>query len=528
MLDDACLIGLDFGSESARGALVDVRSGRLVGRADVAYPHAIMTHALPDGTPLPPGFALQAASDYLEAAEHLLGTLGRGRHVAGIGVAFTASSPLPTLADGTPLSSVRPDDPHAWVKLWKHSAQRQADAINARGGAWLANAGGRLSGEWLIPKAAEIAETAPATWAAAERFIEAGDWLVWRLTGAECRSLDFAAFKAQHLPEAGYPRGIVDGLEARLAEPVPPGTPAGPLAGAWRERTGIVGEATVAVAVIDSHAVLPAVGAVTDGSIVSSLGTSAVHLALARERGALPPGIEGMAFDAPVPGLWCLEAGQAGFGDALGWFVRAFPRSGDPASDFPILEREAAALGPGADEGLVALDWLAGNRVPHADSSLRGLVAGLSTRTSSAGLYRALIDSLCFGARRTVELFVSGGVDVRRHVVTSGLARRSVLLVQSLADALGHELEVPGIEEPTAVGAAIHAALAAGAVGDWTEGAARFGAREFRRVTPDEARSRACEPLYARYLALSGSEVVRRASRTPDAAASERAACDDR
>ena len=529
MPDAPCLIGLDFGSESARGVLVDAGSGRLVGRAEVPYPHGIMTHALPGGAPIPPGFILQDANDYLEAAGHLLGTLGRGRHIAGIGVAFTASSPLPTLADGTPLSHVRPRDPHAWVKLWKHSAQRQADEINARGGAWLANVGNRLSGEWLIPKAAEIAQTAPATWAAAERFIEAGDWLVWRLTGTECRSLDFAAFKAQHLPDAGYPRGIVEGLESRLAEPVPLGTAAGSLAGAWRERTGIAGEAIVAVALIDSHAVLPAVGAVTDGCLCSSLGTSAAHLALAREPHALPPGIEGMAFDAPVPGLWCLEAGQAGFGDALGWFVRAFPRSGDPAIDFPILEREAAALGPGADEGLVALDWLAGNRVPHADSSLRGLVAGLSTRTSAAGLYRALIDSLCFGARRTVELLVAGGIDGRRHVVTSGLAHRSALLVQSLADALGHELEVPRIDEPTAVGAAIHAAVAAGVVGDWAEGAARFGAREFRHVAPDEARSRACEPLYARYLALSESDVVRRESRAPDVvAASDETPCDDR
>lgn len=518
---DTYLIGLDFGSESARGVLVAVGSGQASAHAEFAYPHAIMTQALPGGEPLPPGFALQHPNDYLDAAEHLLAVLGRGRLIEGIGIAFTASSPLPTSIDATPLSHRYADDPHAWVKLWKHSAQRQADAINVHGGEWLANVGGRLSGEWLIPKAAEMAERAPRTWAATERFIEAGDWLVWQLTGVERRSLSFAAFKAQYLPGEGYPSDIVDGLEARLAEPEPLGTPAGQLTGRWRERTGIEGEATVAVAVIDSHAALPAVGAVTSGCLASALGTSAVHLALARERRALPPGIEGMAFNASVPGLWCLEAGQAGFGDALGWFVRAFPRSGDAQADFGIYEREAAALGPGA-EGLVALDWLAGNRVPHGDSALRGLVAGLSTRTTSAGLYRALIDSLCFGTRRIVEALAAGGIDLQRHLVTSGLARRSPMLVQSLADALGYEIEVPKIAEVTAIGAAIHAAVAACAADDWAEGAARFGVQECHRFLPDAAREHACDAAYARYLALAGSETVRTVSRSLDGSTDER------
>ena len=519
----AHLIGLDFGSESARGVLVDADTGELVGRASFAYPHGVMTDSLPDGTPLPRGFALQEASDYVAAAGSILSALGRGRAVAGIGVGFTASSPLPATAEGRPLSALRPSDPHARVKLWKHSAQRQADAINARGGAFLDPVGGRLSGEWLLAKAAEIAEDAPDTWAATERFVEAGDWLVWQLTGRERRSLAFASYKAQYSTERGYPDGVVEGLIPRLAEPLPIGSAAGPLSEAWRTRTGIEGSATVAVAVIDSHVVLPAIGAVASGTLVGALGTSAVWLALSEEAHPLPEGIEGMAKDGSVRGLWCHEAGQAGFGDALDWCVRALRddpaggtlagASGDEGAGrdrddaFARFEREAAALGPD-EHRLLALDWFAGNRVPLADSSLSGLIVGLTPRTTPVEIYRAVLDSLCFGARRIVECYEAGGLAFERVLLASGLARNNALLVRCLADVLGRDVEVPAIDEATAVGAAIHGAVAAGTVADYAEGARRYGAREFVRTSPDPARRVAYDALYRHYLALSTDETL--------------------
>ena len=507
----AHLIGLDFGSESARGALLDADTGELLERAGFAYPHGVMTSALPGGTPLPRGFALQEASDYVAAAESILSALGRGRTVAGIGVGFTASSPLPATADGRPLSALRPSDPHARVKLWKHSAQRQADAINARGGAFLDPVGGRLSGEWLLAKAAQIAEEAPETWAATERFVEAGDWLVWQLTGRERRSLGLAAYKAQYSTEHGYPDGVVEGLASRLADPLPIGSAAGPLSDAWRARTGIEGPATVAVAVIDSHVVLPAIGAVASGTLVGALGTSAVWLALTEDAHPLPAGIEGVAKDGSVRGLWCHEAGQAGFGDALDWCVRALSDdlAGDASADaFARFEREAAAIRPGGHR-LLALDWFAGNRVPLADSSLSGLVVGLTPRTTPVEVYRAVLDSLCFGARRIVEAYEAGGLAFERVLLASGLARNNALLVRCLADVLGRDVEVPVIDEATAVGAAIHGAVAAGTVADYAEGARRYGAREFRRTAPDPARRAAYDSPYRHYLALSTDGTLR-------------------
>lgn len=496
------LIGLDFGSASARGVLVDADTGSEVASHAEDYRHGTLTTALPDGTPLQRGWALQVAQDYVEVVEQILQRLGNGRRILGLGIGFTASSPMPTDAGGTPLSALHPEDPHAYVKLWKHAAQPQADRINRKGGAYLARFGGKLSGEWLLPKAAQIAEDAPASWARTERFIEAGDWLVWQLVGHEARSLGFAAYKAQYDPDHGYPDSIVAGLASRLSQPLPIGSKAGELSADWLARTGIKGPCAVAVAVIDSHVVLPAIGAVDDGCFVAALGTSAVSLMLSHGYHPLPAGIEGTALDGSIRGLWCYEAGQASFGDMLSWFVTTFPRGRDAAESFAAYNAAAAALRPGQNR-MFALDWWNGNRVPHANSSLSGLLVGLTMQSDAASIYRALIESLCYGMRQVFELYKNGGFDIRRIVLTSGLATRNPLLVQTMANVLGRSIEVPDIENSTAVGAAIHGAVACGLVADFPTGAARFGAKSSTTYHADLQSFSVYSQIFEHYQTLS-------------------------
>ncbi|MFM0285827.1 ribulokinase [Paraburkholderia megapolitana] len=507
-MTETYIVGLDYGTSSARGVLLDAATGEQIGSHMHAYRHDVMTRSLPDGTPLPRAWALQNAADYLEAAQEILSKLGRGRNIASIGLGFSASSPMPARQDGTALSELYPGEPHAYVKLWKHhAAQPYADEINRRGGSFLRNFGGKLSGEWLLPKAAQIADEAPHIWDATDRFIESGDWLVWQLTGTEARSLGFAAYKAQYSAMDGYPHGIVPGLTDKLAEPHRIGSAAGSLSEGWRQLTGISGNAVVAVAVIDSHVVLPAAGAVSNGCLVGALGTSAAYLLLNERFQPLPPGIEGVAKDGSIRDLWCYEAGQAGFGDTLGWFVNAFPRGADSAESFRHYNREAAQLEPGANH-LVALDWWNGNRVPLADSSLSGLLVGLTTNTTAVDIYRALIESLCFGARAIVDLFESGGLAINRVVLTSGLAQNNPFLVQTMADVLGREVEVPDIAHATAVGAAIHGAVAAGLVAGFVAGSAKFGAQRFERFQPNPNFAVIHAEQYGQYRELSADETI--------------------
>src|SRR4051794_24272614 len=123
-------IGIDYGTESGRALLVDVRDGREVATSVHVYKNGVIDQQMPEsGKPLPPDWALQDPNDYLEVLRHAIPTVLResgvpAEQVAGIAIDFTACTMLPTKGDGTPLCFIDHlrGNPHAWVKLWKHHA----------------------------------------------------------------------------------------------------------------------------------------------------------------------------------------------------------------------------------------------------------------------------------------------------------------------------------------------------------------------------------------------------------------------
>ncbi len=131
------VVGVDFGTESGRAVVVRAQDGTELASAVCPYPHGVIDRSLPEsGRPLPPEWALQDPEDYLTvlrtAIPRALKESGVDpSSVVGIGLDFTSCTMLPTTADGTPLCSLPEwrDEPHAWVKLWKHhTAQGQAIA----------------------------------------------------------------------------------------------------------------------------------------------------------------------------------------------------------------------------------------------------------------------------------------------------------------------------------------------------------------------------------------------------------------
>lgn len=510
MTSQPCVVGLDYGTESARGVLIGAADGEILAVHRVVYRHGVMSESLPDGTSLPPDWALQDADDYLHAAEEILRRLSEaavaaGGHIAGIGIDFTASTVLPVTAQGAPLSRHYPQHPHAYVKLWKHhAAQPWVAEINDTGGEFLAYTGGETSCEWMFAKAAQLRSEAPGLWAESARFMEAGDWLVSELVGAEVRSTCQAGYKAHYLDGAGYPSEVdtlIPGLRERLREPTPIGEPAGELAPAWMDRIGLTRPPVVAVATIDAHAVMPGVGVSTPGTLVATLGTSAGYMLVSPDCRRIP-GIGGVVRDGILPGYWGYEAGQAGFGDLLAWFVRTFPSGEDADASFAHYNRAAAALPPGAS-GVMALDWWNGCRTPLIDPELSGVFVGMTLQTTREELYRALLESLGFGMRRVVDTLTEGGLDVDELVVTSGLAEKNPFIVQLVADVTGRDVRVPDVQEATARGAAIHGAVAAGLVDDFQAGAAALGAQRTRRVLPVDSATVRYTELYGLYRTLS-------------------------
>ena len=307
------------------------------------------------------------------------------------------------------------------------------------------------------------------------RFVEACDWIVWQLGGSYVRSASAAGYKGCVQDGAGPSRAFLAALDPSFAGFVddkvdgPAGrlsTPAGGLSPAGARLTGLREGTTVAVGNIDAHATAPAAGAVEAGQLVAIMGTSTVLLVNATELREVE-GMSGAVHEGVAPGLWGYEAGQSGVGDIFGWFVRScMPGEVERAaaargvSVHELLAERAADQAVG-EHGLVALDWLSGNRSVLVDHDLSGLVLGLTLGTTAEDVYRALLEATAFGLRRVIEAFTDAGLPVRELVVTGGLVRNR-LLMQICADVTRLPLATLRSSQGPASGAAIHAAVAAG------------------------------------------------------------------
>jgi L-ribulokinase len=475
-------LGLDFGTESVRALLVDLR-GRERASAAANYPHGQITESLPGSAKrLPPHYALQHPLDWITAAAKAtraaLREAGVGREeVFGIGVDFTSCTMLPTRRDGTPLCMLKPfaAEPLAWPKLWKHhGAQAQADRINAvarqRNESFLKRYGGVIGLEWFFPKMLETLEGAPRAYAAADVWLEAGDWFVWQLVGGPAetlpRSTCQAGYKGMWSAHDGYPsaeflravnpeftRVVKDKMPGRL---IAPGVAAGGLTAAMARQFGLREGTPVSAAIIDAHAGVPGAGAAEPGTLVMVMGTSSCHMINSEQERSIP-GVAGIVKDGILPGFFGYETGQAAVGDAFDWLRKLTGQR-----DFAQLGREAAAMAPGAD-GVRCLDWLNGCRTPLMDGALKGAFTGLALHHRPAHLYRALLEASAMGVRWIVELLRDGGVPVRTFVATGGLPHHNALVVQVYADVLGETIGLHPSRQGPALGAAILGALAAGA-----------------------------------------------------------------
>ncbi|HEY0535901.1 MAG TPA: ribulokinase [Actinoplanes sp.] len=539
----ALVVGIDFGTLSGRAVVVRVRDGAELGSAVHTYAHGVLDRHLPDrpDRALPPDWALQAPGDYIEvlktAVPAALTAAGADpADVIGVATDFTACTVLPTTDDGTPLSD-RPefaDRPHAYVKLWKHhAAQPQADRVTElaakRGEAWLRRFGGMISSEWEIAKALQVLEEDPEVWSATRHWVEAADWIVWQMTGVYVRNACTAGYKGQFVdgayPSASYFADLnpafADFAATRLDTPIGQlGAAAGTLTSQAAEWMGLHTGVVVAVGNVDAHVSAPPAQAVVPGRMVAIMGTSTCHV-MSSDVLREVPGMCGVVEGGIVPGLWGYEAGQSGVGDIFGWFVdNCVPASYHSAaaekgvSVHEFLTELAAAQPVGA-HGLIALDWHSGNRSPLVDHELSGVFIGQTLATTPEDGYRALIEATAFGTRLIIETFRSSGVPVEELVVTGGL-QKNPLIMQIYADVTRMPIHLLDSDQGSALGSALHAAVAAGAYPDIRAAAASMGRVVRDGWLPDLGAADRYDALYAEYVTLvdyfgrHGNDVMRR------------------
>ncbi|AYY11454.1 ribulokinase [Actinobacteria bacterium YIM 96077] len=536
------VVGVDFGTLSGRAVVVRVSDGAELASSVHDYRHGVVDEVLPHSSEeLPPDWALQVPSDYIDVLKTAVPEAVQAAgidpaQVVGIGTDFTACTVLPTLADGTPLSELPEfaDRKHAYVKLWKHhAAQRHADRINTlaaeRGEWWLPRYGGLISSEWEFAKGLQVLEEDPHVYAAMERWVEAADWIVWQLCGHYVRNACTAGYKAIY-QDGSYPsREFLEALNpefgdfvtSKVEQPIAQlGDRAGALtaeAAAW---TGLPEGIAVAVGNVDAHVTAPAVQAVEPGQMVAIMGTSTCHVMNSDVLGQVP-GMCGVVDGGIVAGLWGYEAGQSGVGDIFAWFVDNHVPPGyvDEAERRGLSVHEylteLAARQRVGEHGLVALDWHSGNRSVLVNHELSGVVVGQTLSTRPEDTYRALLESTAFGTRTIVETFQQAGIPVTELVVAGGLLKNQFLM-QVYSDITGLPLSTASSEQAPALGAAIHAAVAAGAYPDIRAAAGAMGKVARNVYTPDPGRQKSYDALFAEYTRLhdyfgrGGNDVMHR------------------
>ena len=481
-------IGLDYGTLSVRALLVNIETGEEAGVSVYEYPHKVMETRIPTGKKIPVGWALQHPQDYMDGLMFTIKDIMKKsavmpEEVVGIGIDFTCATMLPTYYNKMPLcyNEKFKDEPHAYVKLWKHhGGEKEAIYIDQiakeRNEKWLDLYGGKVYSECFIAKALETLRYAPDVYEEADRFIEAMDWIAWQLTGTETRSICGNGFKAFYHHENGYPskeffKALDERMECFIEEKVDApmkavGETAGYLTKEMAATLGLMPGTPVGTGMIDAHCGVPGNGISKSGTMLVVVGTSSAHLILS-DKEAKIPGICGVVKDGIMPGYYGYEAGQCCVGDHFAWFTKnCVPESYEleaREAQISIHQLLAEKLNnyKAGQSGLLALDWYNGVRSPLMDFNLNGLIMGMNLLTKPEEIYLALIEATAYGTRLIMERFEKEGITIDTVVLSGGIPMKNPMLVQVYADVLNRNIMISDTSQPCARGAAILGAAAA-------------------------------------------------------------------
>lgn len=526
-------LGIDYGTLSGRAVLVNVKTGEEVASHVYEYPHAVMDEKLPCGKKLAQDWALEHPQDYLDVLYNTIpGVIEKSgvskNDIIGIGTDFTACTLVACKKNGTPLCFLDEykDEPHAYVKLWKHhAAQKYANKLNEiaekREEQWLLNYGGKISSEWAIPKIWQVLDEAPEIYDAADTFIEAADWIIWQLCGKETRNSCTAGYKEIWNKKTGFPSNdFFKALDERLENVIdeklsrnimPLGNRAGGLTREMADKLGLNEGIAVAVGNVDAHVCVPAVGIDSPGKMLAIMGTSTCHILMGEEEHQVP-GMCGVVEDGVLPGYYGYEAGQSCVGDHFAWFIDncltkdyydAAKESDMNIHKYLRLKAEKLRVG---ESGLLALDWWNGNRSVLVDVDLTGMILGMTLQTKPEEIYRALIEATAYGTRMIIETFQGNGVNINEFYASGGISQKDPMTMQIYSDIIKMPVRIAASDQGPALGSAIFASVAAGkeagGYDDVYEAARVMGKVKDTVYYPNSENAAVYDKLFAEYKTL--------------------------
>ena len=541
-------IGMDFGSDSVRALLVDTGTGEELATSVHYYAR------WKEGKYCEPSKNKfrQHPLDYIEGIENTIKSVLSEvdqdvvNNIIGIGIDTTGSTPVAVDKTGTPLALLNgfEENPNAMFVLWKdHTGIKEAHEINELCKKWDIDysqyEGGIYSSEWFWSKILHVSRADKGVYEAAYSWVEHCDWVPFLLTGGTDvtemkRSRCAAGHKALwHESFGGLPPNeffvaldpILDGFKDRLfTETYTSDVSAGTLSEEWANRLGLPQSVVVAVGAFDAH--MGAVGVNIEPYFLTKImGTSTCDILVApkQQEEHLVKGICGQVDGSVIPDMLGLEAGQSAFGDIYAWYNRllAWPIKElignstliDEATKEKLVEEaldnlipklsEAAAKEPIGASGELALDWMNGRRTPDANQNLKGVISGINLGSTSPKVFRALVESSCFGAKKIADRFISEGIPIKGVIALGGIAKKSSFIMQMMADVLNMPIKVVKSEQACALGAAVFGAVAANNYKDTFEAMEKMASPFETVYEPNQANVPAYQKVYERYSQLA-------------------------
>ncbi|HUX58656.1 MAG TPA: ribulokinase [Bacteroidales bacterium] len=493
------VIGVDFGTDSVRSVLVDSANGNEIASSVFNYPRwnrGLYCNAAENQF-------RQHPLDYIEGLEFTIKEIlkadpNASQEVAAISIDTTGSTPIAVNKEGTPLSLLHEfsENPNAMFVLWKdHSAIHEAAQINALSHSWKIDftkySGGTYSSEWVFAKILHVINVDEKVRRAAFSWVEHCDWMPALITGNTDplkikRSRCAAGHKAMWNEEwNGLPSeeflSFLDpklaGLRNRLYQKTATSDiPVGTLSQEWADKLGLNRSVIVGVGAFDAH--IGAVGGEIKVNYLSKIiGTSTCDMLIAplKEIGnKLINGISGQVAGSIVPNMLGMEAGQSAFGDIYAWYrdLLMWPLKTFLTEDNPVYTEiksklltelsEKASRIPFSTNDVVAIDWMNGRRTPDVNPHLKGVIGNLTLGSDAPRIFKALVESTAFGAKKIVNRFTEQGLTIEGIIALGGVAKKSPYVMQVLADVLNMPIKVVRSEHTCALGAAMFAAVVAG------------------------------------------------------------------
>ncbi|QAY63130.1 xylulose kinase [Xylanimonas allomyrinae] len=484
--DGPYVMGIDFGTESCRVAIVDL-TGRPVAIASTGYVTSYPR----------PGQAEQSPDDWWEA---LVASTHKAMADAGIGAHAIAGISY----DATTMTVVAMDERGNALRpaiMWMdvRATEQAARASHSDSPARRYNGGGSMpaTAEWFPFKAAWLRENEPQTYRDAHRLVDAPDWLTFRLTGRWTANINSASLRAYYDRNlGGWPVdfyeeiGCGDVFDKVPGDVLDLGEPVGALTVAAATALGLVPGTPVAQGCADAWAGQIGLGVLSPGRFALITGSSHV-LTGQTAQPVSGPGFFGAYTDGVLPGQYTVEGGQVSTGSVLKWFKDNFARDVVAAAErtglnaYDILNAQSRDLPPGS-EGLIICEYFQGNRTPYTDSKARGIISGLSLRHGPEHMYRAIQESVCYGTAHNVRVMAEAGIPVEELVVCGG-ATKSRDWIQMHADVTGVPITLTEVGDAVVLGTSMLAATGAGLFADLPT-AAKEMVTEVDRIEPDQER----------------------------------------